>query len=93
MGKELEKKLRLISKFTTSEPGKQAIKIIQIIYKTWETFFLKIIDKMLLLLEMMWNMSVAFVCLPGCDAINFEINVSFIFKRFSHMIKKISTKT
>ena len=30
-----------------------------------------------LLLEMLDNMCIAIVCFPGCDAINFEITVSF----------------
>ena len=33
-------------------------------------------------------MCIAIVCLPGCDVINFEINLIFLIKQFFYMTKK-----
>ena len=33
-------------------------------------------------------MSIAIVCFPGSDVINFEINLTFLIKSFFYMIKK-----
>ena len=41
-----------------------------------------------LLLEMLVNVCIAIVCLPGCDVIDFEINLIFLTKPFSYMTKK-----
>ena len=38
------------------------------------------------------NMCIAIICFPGCDVINFEINLSFLIKTFSYMTKKLRTK-
>ena len=39
------------------------------------------------LLEILGNMCIAIVCFPGCDIINFEINVIFLIKPFIYMTK------
>ena len=40
-----------------------------------------------LILEILGNIRIAIVCQPGCDSINFEINLIFLIKRFLHMTK------
>ena len=44
------------------------------------------------LLEILCNMCVAIVCFPGCDVINFEINLIFLIKLFWCMTKKSRQK-
>ena len=34
------------------------------------------------------DMCVAIICFPGCDVINFEINLIFLTKPFFYMTKK-----
>ena len=41
-----------------------------------------------LLLEILSNMSIVIVYLPGCDVINFEINLNFLIKLFFYKTKK-----
>ena len=41
-----------------------------------------------LLLEILGKMCIVIVCFPDCDAINFEIILSFLIKPFSYMTKK-----
>ena len=38
------------------------------------------------------NMCISFVCLPGCNVIHFEINLSFLIKPFSYMTRKSRQK-
>ena len=45
-----------------------------------------------ILLNIMRNMWIAIVGEPGCDVINFEINLIFLIKLFSYMIKKSKQK-
>ena len=45
-----------------------------------------------LLLEILGNMCITIVCLPGCDVINFEINLVFLIKAFCYMTKKSRQK-
>ena len=40
------------------------------------------------LLEILGSMRTAILCLPGCDVINFKINITCLIKPFSHMTKK-----
>ena len=40
-----------------------------------------------LLLGMLGNMYIVIVYFVGCDVINFEINLTFVIKLFSHMTK------
>ena len=42
-----------------------------------------------LLLEILGNMCIVTICYPVCDVINFEINHSFLIKRFFHINKKL----
>ena len=35
-----------------------------------------------LLLEILCNMCIAIVCYPGCDVMDFEINVTFVIELF-----------
>ena len=42
-----------------------------------------------LLLQILGNMCIEIVCFPGCDAINFEINLNFLIKPFFYMTKKL----
>ena len=42
-----------------------------------------------LLLQILGNMCIEIVCFPGCDAINFEINLNFLIKSFFYMTKKL----
>ena len=37
-------------------------------------------------------MCITIVCLPGCDVIKFEINLIFLIKPFSYIIKKSRQK-
>ena len=45
-----------------------------------------------LILEILGNMRIAIVCIPGCDVINFEINLVFLIKPFFYMTKKLKQK-
>ena len=35
---------------------------------------------------------IVIICLPVCDVIDFQFNLSFLIKPFSHMIKKPGQK-
>ena len=41
-----------------------------------------------LLLEILDNLCIAIVCFPGCDVINFEINLIFLIKSFFYMTER-----
>ena len=41
---------------------------------------------------MLGNMFIATVSFPGCDVMDFEINLSFFIKSLLHMTKKVETK-
>ena len=41
-----------------------------------------------LLLHILGNMGIAIACFPGCDDLNFEINVIFLIKPFLYKTKK-----
>ena len=41
-----------------------------------------------LLLEILGNMGIAIVCQPGCDVMDFEINLFFLIEPFFYMTKK-----
>ena len=43
-------------------------------------------------LEILGNMCIVIICCPLCNAINFEINLSFFVKPSSYMTKKAMTK-
>ena len=45
-----------------------------------------------LFLEMLSNMCIVIVCWPGCDVINFEINLIFLMKLFGLQDQKVRTK-
>ena len=45
-----------------------------------------------LLLEILGNMFIALVWFPGCDIINFEINLIFLIKLFFYMSKNSRQK-
>ena len=45
-----------------------------------------------LLLEMLGSLCIAIVCFPGCDVINFEINLIFLIMSFVYMTKKLKQK-
>ena len=46
-----------------------------------------------LLLEILGNMCIAIVCYPGCDAMDFEINLAFLIEPFFLHDQKFMTKT
>ena len=46
-----------------------------------------------ILMRHMGNVFIVIICFLGFDVINFEINLSFLNKWFSYIIKKIGTKT
>ena len=41
--------------------------------------------------EILCNMCIV-ICCPGCEVINFEIKLAFLFKPFSYMTKKLEQK-
>ena len=43
-------------------------------------------------LKILENMCVATICFPGCDVINFEINLISLIKQFFYMTKKSRQK-
>ena len=45
-----------------------------------------------LLLEILVNMCITIVCFPGCDVINFEINLIFLIRSFFCMTKNSRQK-
>ena len=46
-----------------------------------------------LLREILGNLSISIVCWPGCDVMNFEINLVYIIKPFFLHSQKVMTKT
>ena len=46
-----------------------------------------------LLLEILGNMCIAIVCYPGCDVMDFEINLIFLIKPFFLQDQKVMAKT
>ena len=61
-------------------------KIFLMLYSiNWPNF---IIWLFLLLLEILINMCIAIVCEPGCNVINFEINLIFLIQSFFYMTPK-----
>ena len=46
-----------------------------------------------LLCEILSNMCITIVCKPGCDAMNFEVNLILLIKPFSLHDQKVVTKT
>ena len=46
-----------------------------------------------LLREILGNMCIVIVCLPGCDAMKFEVNLIFLIKPFFLHEQKVMTKT
>ena len=46
-----------------------------------------------LLCEILGNMCIAIVCKPGCDVMNFEVNLIFLIKPFFLHNQKVVTKT
>ena len=42
--------------------------------------------------EILDNMFIAIACFPGCDVINFEINLIFLTKAFFYVTKKLRQK-
>ena len=45
-----------------------------------------------LLLEILGNMCITFVCYPGCDVIKYEINLIFLIKPFWYITKQSRQK-
>ena len=45
-----------------------------------------------LIREILINMCVVILCQPGCDVINFELNLIFLIKLFFLHVQKIKTK-
>ena len=46
-----------------------------------------------LLLEILGNMCIAIVCYPGCEVMDFEINLIILIKPFFLHAQKVKTKT
>ena len=46
-----------------------------------------------LLSEILGNMCIALVCKPGCDVMNFEVNLIFLIKPFFLYVQNVATKT
>ena len=46
-----------------------------------------------LLLEILGNMCIAIVCYPGCEVMDFEINLIILIKQFFLYAQKVKTKT
>ena len=46
-----------------------------------------------LLLEILGNMCIAIVCYPGCEVMDFEINLIILIKQFFLHAQKVKTKT
>ena len=46
-----------------------------------------------LLCEILGNMCIAMVCEPGCDVMNFEVNLTFLIKPFFLHDQRVVTKT
>ena len=46
-----------------------------------------------LLSEILGNMCIALVCKPGCDVLNFEVNLFFLIKPFFLHDQKVVTQT
>ena len=63
--------------------------ISHVIYITWPN----LIVWLSLFVELFSNRCIVFAYFPGRDVTNFETNLSFLIKPFSHMIEKLRTKT
>ena len=66
--------------FVHDFPGKM---FFMLYFLNWPNFILC----SLLLLEILVNMCIAITCFPGCDAISFVIDLSFLIKPFFYMTK------
>ena len=65
-------------------------KMFFMLYSTnWPNF----IAWLLLLFEILGNMCIAIVYYPGCDVMDFEINLIFLIKPFFLHDQKVKTKT
>ena len=53
----------------------------------------KFIAWLRLLLEILGNMCIAIACYPGCDVMDFEINLTFLIQPFFLYDQKVLTKT
>ena len=49
--------------------------------RNWSNFIVSLLS----LLEILGNMCIAIACFPGCDVINFDINLIFLIKPFFYM--------
>ena len=57
-------------------------------YINWPNFF----AWLPLVLEILGNMFIAIVCYPGCDVMNFEINLIFLIEPFFLHDQKVLNK-
>ena len=98
--KILEYWFRDILNFECSEKGLRLVSPPHFVYDFSRKIFLmfyvtnwpNFIVWLTILLKIMHNMWITIVCEPGCDVINFEINLIFLIKLFSYMIKKSKQK-
>ena len=78
--------------FDILEEGQEIVSSPQFVYDISRKLFLMLYfinwqNFIVLLLEILGNMCIAIVCFPGCDIINFEINLTFLNKPFFYMIE------
>ena len=78
--------------FDILEEGQEIVSSPQFVYDISRKLFLMLYfinwqNFIVLLLEILGNMCIAVVCFPGCDIINFEINLTFLNKPFFYMIE------
>ena len=98
--KILEYSFRDMLNFECSEKGLRLVSPPHFVYDFSRKIFLmfyvtnwpNFIVWLTILLKIMHNMWITIVCEPGCDVINFEINLIFLIKLFSYMIKKSKQK-
>ena len=64
----------------------------KMLFMLYSLNWLNFIAWLSLLLKIFGNTCITIVCLPGCDIINFEINLIFLIKPFCYNAKKARQK-
>ena len=84
--------------FKKTKGGLELVSLSHFLHDFWRKSFVTLysinwpnfIVRLTLLLGILGNMYIIIVCFPGCDVIDFEINLNVPIKPFSHMTNKKS---
>ena len=93
--------LPCINLFFRKNRGLELVSMPHFLHNFWKKIFLLLYSinspNFIVWLPLLWkildNMCITIVCKPGCDAMNFEINLVFLIKPFFLQNQKAMTKT